>query len=124
MSGSLRLELLLAQTKRRVCDRLNRRPHRAWTFIKPPPSPSKPTSPPGPPPHPSPHSQSCKATLGTLKGAILIYYFLKVVSAILGRNIYYYINLIFPDPLAVRPVSRLSKTRVSVGQPVLRGRTQ
>ena len=50
---------------------------------------------------------------------------LKVVSAILGRNINYPVHLICPpDPLAARPVSRTSKKHVSVGQPVLRDHTQ
>ena len=39
--------------------------------------------------------------------------FLKVVSAILGRNINDHIHLIFPyDLLAARPISRLSKNHV------------
>ena len=41
---------------------------------------------------------------------------LKVVSAILGRNINDHIHLIFPrDPLAARLISRPSKNGVSVG---------
>jgi hypothetical protein len=39
---------------------------------------------------------------------------LKVVSAILGRNINDLIHLIFPhDPLAARPISRALKKRIS-----------
>ena len=41
---------------------------------------------------------------------------LKVVSVISGPIINDHIHLIFPnDPLAARPISRLSKKRVSVG---------